>query len=196
MSPSDRDDQPVDAKETQAGPPARERSGDSQEETTSEVNATAALLDAIKLLTNRIDVIEPAVTPSGVLQGTVSPEQPQRRGRIFCQAIEHDSMGMQRMQLDEIVDGQRGVQTPDALAHSIFYGGVPQPQYQEHRPPPVQAGKHGGDGRTPPAQALQYAGGEQPNAGGDSPPYGQSKLRIRDFDGKETYKGLGAGFDQ
>ncbi|GMF44170.1 unnamed protein product [Phytophthora fragariaefolia] len=128
-------DQPVAAQEPQAGPPARERSGDSQEETTSEVNATAALLDAIKLLTNRLDVIERAVTPSGVRQGTVSPEQPQLRGSIFRNAIEHGSMGMHRMQLNELGDDQRGVQTPGALAHGSFYGGVPQPQYQEHRPP-------------------------------------------------------------
>ncbi|KAE9349449.1 hypothetical protein PR003_g5885 [Phytophthora rubi] len=150
---------------------------------------------------SRIDVIERVVTPSGVRQGTVSPEQPQRRGSIFRQVIAHGSMGMQRMQLDELRDGQRGVQSPGALAHGSFYGGVPQPQYQEHRPPPVQTGEHGGDGRMPPAQAPQYAGGEQLDAGGDSPPYGypnygQSKLSIRDFDGKETYKGFGAGFEQ
>ncbi|KAE9306070.1 hypothetical protein PF008_g21562 [Phytophthora fragariae] len=110
-------------------------------------------------------------------------------------------MGMLRIPLDELGGGQRCVQTPGALAHGNFYGGVPQPQYQEHRPPPVQTGVYGGDGRMPSAKAPQYAGYKQLNAGGDSPPYGypnygQSKLNIRDFDGKETYKGLGAGFEQ
>ncbi|OWY93418.1 Mitochondrial Carrier (MC) protein [Phytophthora megakarya] len=199
MSSSDSDDQPVAAQEPQAGPPARERSGDIQGESASQVNATAALLDAIKLLTNRIDVIERAVTPSGLRQGAVSPDQRQQRRSIFRQAIEHGSMGMQRMQLDELGDGHRYVQTPGDFARDSFYGGVPLPQYQEHRPPPVPTGEN--NGRIPPAQAPQYAGGEQPRAGGDNPPfgypnYGQSKLSIRDFDGKKTYKGLGAGFEQ
>ncbi|KAE9317067.1 hypothetical protein PF001_g7008 [Phytophthora fragariae] len=91
MSPSDREDQSTAAQVPPAGPPARERSSGEREESTSQ-DPTAALLDAIRQLTTRIDAIEKAVTPQRGRQGAVSPELPQRRESIFRQAIDHGSM--------------------------------------------------------------------------------------------------------
>lgn len=126
MSPSGDLDTPA-AQVPAATSPARERSDDSQEDKSSPT--TVALLDAIKQLTSRIDVIERAVTPR---QTAVSPDQQLRRSSGFRQAIEHGSLGLQRMQLDELGDGdQQGVQTPERKGHASFYGGAPQPLYRD-----------------------------------------------------------------
>ncbi|KAE9333924.1 hypothetical protein PF008_g14211 [Phytophthora fragariae] len=71
MSPSDREDQSTAAQVPPAGPPARERSSGEREESTSQ-DPTAALLDAIRQLTTRIDAIEKAVTPQRGRQANAS----------------------------------------------------------------------------------------------------------------------------
>ncbi|KAE9221934.1 hypothetical protein PF005_g6921 [Phytophthora fragariae] len=53
------------------------------------------------------------------------------------------------------------------------------PQYQVHRPPPVDA--------RPPQVPM-----DQPRV----PPAKEAKLALRTFDGSEVYKGLGSGFEQ
>ncbi|GMF57080.1 unnamed protein product [Phytophthora fragariaefolia] len=196
MSPNDREEHQVQPAATQVPPteaPARERGRCVQEESKSQ-DAAAALLEAVRLLTTRIDVIERAATPR---PGAISPDEYPRRGSIFRQAIENGCLGMQRMQLDELgIGGQRPVQTPGAFTRGSFYGGAPQPHYQEHRPPPVRT-THESIAPAPPqqvgGQALPVHGGDVPYG---YPSYGQSKLSVRDFDGRETYKGLGAGFEQ
>ncbi|GMF15401.1 unnamed protein product [Phytophthora fragariaefolia] len=161
MSPNDREEHEVQPAATQLPPteaPARERGRGVQEESESQ-DAAAALLAAVGLLTTRIDAIERAATPR---PGAISPDEYPRRGSIFRQAIENGSLGMQRMQLDELVRT-----THEGIAPA----------------PPQQVG----------GQALSVHGGDVPYGYSS---YGQSKLSVRDFDGRETYKGLGAGFEQ
>jgi hypothetical protein len=111
-------------------------------------------------------------------------------------------MGMQRMQLDELESMQRGVQTTSAFARGRIYGGAQQPQFQEHRAPPIQtvrggvAADAGFAGQGPERAAGQPQQDDDGVAQFGYPNYGQLKLSIRDFDCRETYKGLGARFEQ
>ncbi|KAE9042893.1 hypothetical protein PR002_g3671 [Phytophthora rubi] len=105
---------------------------------------------------------------------------------LSTKAIEEGgSLGMHQMHLDELggVQVGLGVQTPGAWARGGYFPNPDLrqavPQYQVHRPPPVDA--------RPPQVPM-----DQPRV----PPAKEAKLALRTFDGSEVYKGLGSGFEQ
>ncbi|GMF63150.1 unnamed protein product [Phytophthora fragariaefolia] len=113
---------------------------------------------------------------------------------IFRQAIEHGSLGLQRMQLDELGDSDlRRGQTPGRMGHASFYGEAPQPLFQEHRPPPMQPTQQDSPKVPMPPGQQQQALARMVFG---YPNHNHAKLSIRAFDGRETYEGLGSGFEQ
>ncbi|KAE9221933.1 hypothetical protein PF005_g6922 [Phytophthora fragariae] len=107
------------------------------------------MMRLLRDLSTKVNKLEKAVTPRGA---PVSPEQPLRRN-ARCM-------------------GKGGYFPNPDLRQAV-------PQYQVHRPPPVDA--------RPPQVPM-----DQPRV----PPAKEAKLALRTFDGSEVYKGLGSGFEQ
>nr|KAE8942690.1 hypothetical protein PF009_g7579 [Phytophthora fragariae] len=120
------------------------------------------MMRLLRDLSTKVNKLEKAVTPRGA---PVSPEQPLRRS-VFRQAIEEGGS------LDARCMGKGGYFPNPDLRQAV-------PQYQVHRPPPVDA--------RPPQVPM-----DQPRV----PPAKEAKLALRTFDGSEVYKGLGSGFEQ